>query len=73
MVATRRNSQVCPKVVKKLSEHQIIYAERKFSHNKFVKYLKRIKEPKIHSGILKNNKTQVDFKNPCPEKEKYLS
>jgi hypothetical protein len=36
MGATRRNFQAQPKILKKLSEHQIYQSEQKFSQKKYV-------------------------------------
>jgi hypothetical protein len=40
MGATRRSLQAQPKIIKKLSEHQINYSERKFSEKNILSTLK---------------------------------
>jgi hypothetical protein len=47
MGATRRSLQAQPKILKKLSEHQIYQSGRNFFQKKYVNYLKKEKEPKI--------------------------
>jgi hypothetical protein len=44
MGATRRNLRAQPKILKKLSEHQINESERKFSQEKYVYYLKSVSQ-----------------------------
>jgi hypothetical protein len=50
MGATRRNLRAQPKILKKLSEHQINESERKFSQEKYVYYLKSVQEPNSYWG-----------------------
>jgi hypothetical protein len=52
MGATRWNLQAGPKILKKLSEHQI---NQIFAKKKYVKYLKSVKEPKIRMGATRRN------------------
>jgi hypothetical protein len=54
MGATRRSLQAQPKILKKISEHQIYQSGRKFFKNKYVKYLKK-KEPKICMRTTRQN------------------
>jgi hypothetical protein len=54
MGATRRNLQAQPKILKKLSEHQIYQSKRKFSQKKYV-FLKSEKEPKNRMGPTRRN------------------
>jgi hypothetical protein len=55
MGAARRSLQAQPKILKKLSEHQIYQSGRKFFQKKYVKYLKNVKEPKIRIGTTRRN------------------
>jgi hypothetical protein len=55
MGATRRNLRDQPKILKKLSEHQIYQSEQKCSQKKYVQYLKSVKEPKICIGATRGN------------------
>jgi hypothetical protein len=47
MGATRRNLQAQPKLLKKISEHQIDKSEQKISSENYFSYLKSAKEPKM--------------------------
>jgi hypothetical protein len=51
MGATRRNFQAQPKMLKKISEHQINQSERKLSQINYNSYLKSVKEPKCKIRI----------------------
>jgi hypothetical protein len=72
MEATRGSLEAQPKILKKLSEHQIYQSGRKIFQKKYVLFLKSVKEPKIRMeatrwnspGSLKNNMTQVKFRKP---------
>jgi hypothetical protein len=55
MGATRRSLQAQPKILKKLSKHQIYQSGRKFLEKKYVKYLKSVMEPKIRIGANRRN------------------
>jgi hypothetical protein len=53
--ATRRNLQAQPKILKKLSEHQIYQSKPNFFLKNNVSYLKSEKEPKIRLGTTRRN------------------
>jgi hypothetical protein len=55
MKATRHNLQAQPKMLQKLSEHQINQSEQKISQKKYVWFLKSEKEPKIRMGATRRN------------------
>jgi hypothetical protein len=55
MGATRRNLQTRPKILEKLSEHQINQSERKCSQKNYVSYIKSVKEPKFRIGATQRN------------------
>jgi ABC-type oligopeptide transport system ATPase subunit len=51
MGATRRNLQAQPKILKKLSDHQIYQTKKKiFLKKNYVSYLESVKEPKNSYG-----------------------
>jgi hypothetical protein len=62
--ATRRNLQVQPKILKKLSKHEIYQSEQKFSQKKVNLNLKSVKEPKICMEASRRNLPRE------PEKQK---
>jgi hypothetical protein len=55
MGATRWNLQAHPKILKKLSEHQIYQSKREFSLKNYFSYLKSVKEPKTRMGDTRRN------------------
>jgi hypothetical protein len=74
MGATRRNLKAQPKILKKLSEHQIYRSKRKFSQKNYVSYLKRVKEPKIRMGATRRNlQAQPKIVKKLPEHQIYQS
>jgi hypothetical protein len=72
MGATRRILQAQPKILKKLTEHQIYQTKRKFCQKSMFSGLKVKKSQKfalelpdeIRPGSLKNNRTQVNCRKP---------
>jgi hypothetical protein len=62
MGAIRRSLQAQPKILKKLSEHQIYESERNFFQKKYAEYLKNEKEPKICIGATRRN-LQAHYRN----------
>jgi hypothetical protein len=80
MGATRRNLQAPSKSSKSHRNTKSTNQNENFPKKKYVSYLKSEKEQKIRmglpdgicSGSLKNNRIQVKFRKPQPEKEKCL-
>jgi hypothetical protein len=55
MGATRRNLETQPKILKKLSEHQIYQSKRLFPQKNYVSNFKSVKEPKMRMGASRRN------------------
>jgi hypothetical protein len=74
MGATRRNSQAQLKILKNHRNTKYTNQNKKsmFSSSKVFQKCVRVLPDGIRPGSLKNNRTQVKFRKPYPEKEKCL-